>query len=95
MKLMLHNTHVRAMDRFFNRAMDHGIGNPFTVMDRMLDSIATPIPPAEGTEFTTYKMVPTTYRTEYEKDDKGNFTVKYLVVDNTEPVELEKNKETA
>jgi hypothetical protein len=26
-------------------------------------------------------MKPTTYRVEHEKDDKGNVTVKYLVVD--------------
>jgi len=87
MKLMLHNTHVRAMDRFFNRALDYGIGNPFAVVDRMLDSLTTPIPPAEGTEFTTYKMVPTTYRTEYEKDDKGNVTIKYIVVEPEEEKE--------
>ena len=28
-----------------------------------------------------YEMKPTTYRVEHEKDDKGNVTVKYLVVD--------------
>jgi hypothetical protein len=32
-------------------------------------------------------MVPTTYRTEYEKDDKGNVTVKYIVVEPEEEKE--------
>jgi len=84
MRLVLQNQHVRAMDRFFNRALDYGMGNPFSVMDQMLNTLATPVPPADKTEFTTYKMVPTTYRTEYEKDDDGNVTVKYIVVKQEE-----------
>jgi hypothetical protein len=88
MRLVLQNQHVRAMDRFFNRALDYGMGNPFAVMDRMLDSLTVPVPPTEGAEFTTYKMVPTTYRTEHEKDDKGNITVKYIVVEPEEEKEV-------
>jgi len=79
-RLMMHNTHVRAIDRFFSRAMLNGL-NPMAAMDRMFDSLATPIPPADGTEFTLYEMKPTTYKVEHEKDDKGNVTVRYLVVD--------------
>jgi len=79
-RLMMHNTHIRALDRFFNRAMTYGL-NPFHAMDRMLDSLTAPVPPADGTEFTLYEMKPTTYRVEHEKDEKGNVTVKYLVVD--------------
>ena len=78
-RLLMHNTHVRAIVRFFSRAMTNGI-NPMAAMDRMFDSLTTPIPPADGTEFTMYEMKPTTYRVEHEKDDKGNVTVKYLVV---------------
>ena len=51
------------------------------VMMSLLDYLTKPIPPADGTEFTLYEMKPTTYRVEHEKDDKGNVTVKYLVVD--------------
>jgi hypothetical protein len=54
----------------------------------MLDSLTVPAPPTEGAEFTTYKMVPTTYRTEHEKDDKGNITVKYIVVEPEEEKEV-------
>ena len=46
MRLMLHNTHVRAMDRFFNRALDYGMGNPFAVMDRKKESLTLTLQPA-------------------------------------------------
>ena len=44
--MLLANSHIRAMDRFFESAVGRNL-SPFAVMDKVLDSITTPIPPEE------------------------------------------------
>ena len=37
--MLLRNSHVRAFDKFFDDAWNHGFRNPFAVMDGVLESI--------------------------------------------------------
>ena len=73
--MMLRNPHVRAVDRFFDTAIGNGFDSPFAVMDRVLDSITKPIPPENGSEFTLYKMIPVTYKVEYQDDGSVHYNV--------------------
>ena len=77
--MMLRNSHVRSIDKFFDDAFGRGFHNPFAVMDTVLESISTPIPPEAGTKFTVYKMVPVEY--EVSKDEDGS--IHYTVVKDT------------
>ena len=68
--MLLRNSHVRALDKFFDGAWNHGFRNPFAVMDGVLESISKSIPPELGTKFTVYKMVPVEY--EVTEDEDGS-----------------------
>ena len=72
--MLLHNPHVRAIDRFFETAMGRNL-SPFAVMDRVLDTVTQNIPPEDGTEFTVYKMVPTQYKVEYQPDGSVHYNI--------------------
>ena len=72
--MLLHNPHVRAIDRFFETAMGRNL-SPFAVMDRVLDTVTQNIPPEDGTEITVYKMVPTQYKVEYQPDGSVHYNI--------------------
>ena len=74
--MLLRNSQIRAFDKFFDDAWNHGYRNPFAVMDTVLESISKPIPPESGTKFTIYKMVPV----EYEVTEDADGSVHYNVV---------------
>jgi hypothetical protein len=65
--MMLRNPQIRAMDRFFESALDRSL-SPFAVMDKVLESVVDTVPPAHGQEFTLYKMTPVKYKVEHKKD---------------------------
>ena len=83
--MMLRNPHVRAIDKFFDSALTRGFSSPFAVMDKVLDTMTTPIPPADGEKFTVYKMVPVTYVVEHQEDG----SVHYNIVQDEEAQEEE------
>jgi hypothetical protein len=67
------SSQVRAMDRMFERMMGMtGHRSPLMMVDNMFDRLEnytrTACLPEEGSEFTVYKMVPTTYRAEKQED---------------------------
>ena len=72
--MMLRNPHIRAMDRFFDSALERSY-SPFAIMDKVLESVSQPIPPAHGEEFTLYKMVPVKYRVEHLKDGSVHYNI--------------------
>ena len=72
--MMLRNPHVRAMDRFFDSAMDRSF-SPFAIMDKVLESASQPIPPAHGEEFTLYRMTPIKYKVEHKEDGSVHYNV--------------------
>ena len=72
--MMLRNPHVRAMDRFFESALDRSF-SPFAIMDKLLDSIVDNVPPEHGQEFTFYKMVPVHYRVEHKEDGSVHYNI--------------------
>ena len=74
--MLLRNSYVRAFDKFFDNAWNHGFRNPFAVMDGVLESISKPIPPEPGTRFKVYKMVPV----EYEVTEDADGSIHYNVV---------------
>tara|TARA_R100000750_G_C2255279_1_gene61697 strand:- start:200 stop:466 length:267 start_codon:yes stop_codon:yes gene_type:complete len=84
--MLLANRQIRAMDRFFEGAMERSL-SPFAVMDKVLDSITTPIPPEDGTEFTVYKMVPQKYKVVYQKDGSVHYNV---IEEKDEELQLQK-----
>ena len=74
------SSQVRAMDRMFERMMGMtGHRNPLMMVDNMFDRLEsftrTACMPAEGTEFTVYSMVPTTYKAEKQEDGAVLFKV--------------------
>ena len=73
--MLLKNSQVRAVDRFFENAFDQGFHSPFAVMDKILDGLSTPVPPADGSEFTVYKMVPTKYKVEHQQDGSVHYNI--------------------
>ena len=73
--MLLRNSHVRAFDKFFDDAWNHGFRNPFAVMDGVLESISKPIPPEPGTKFTVYKMVPVEYEVTEDEDGSVHYNV--------------------
>jgi len=73
--MMLRNSHVRSIDKFFDDAFGRGFHNPFAVMDTVLESISTPIPPETGTKFTVYKMVPVEYEVSQDEDGSVHYNV--------------------
>ena len=73
--MMLRNSHVRSIDKFFDDAFGRGFHNPFAVMDTVLESISTPIPPEVGTKFTVYKMVPVEYEVSQDEDGSIHYNV--------------------
>ena len=82
---------VRAMDRMFERMMGiTGHRNPLMMVDNMLDRLEnytrTACLPEEGSEFTVYKMVPTTYKAEKQKD--GSILFKVITKEEGYPEEL-------
>ncbi len=72
--MMLRNPQIRAMDRFFESALDRSL-SPFAVMDKVLESVVDTVPPAHGQEFTLYKMTPVKYKVEHKKDGSVHYTV--------------------
>ena len=71
---------VRAMDRMFERMMGMtGHRSPLMMVDNMFDRLEnltrTACMPEEGTEFTVYRMVPTTYKAEKKEDGSVLFKV--------------------
>tara|TARA_Y100001951_G_scaffold86401_1_gene76765 strand:+ start:95 stop:364 length:270 start_codon:yes stop_codon:yes gene_type:complete len=86
--MLLANSHIRAMDRFFESAVGRNL-SPFAVMDKVLDSITTPIPPEDGTEFTVYKMVPQKYKVVYQKDGSVHYNV---IEEKDEELQLQKEQ---
>ena len=71
---------VRAMDRMFERMLGMtGHRNPLMMVDSMLDNFEkytrTACLPEEGSEFTIYQMVPTTYKAEKEEDGSILFKI--------------------
>ena len=71
---------VRAMDRMFERMMGMtGSRSPLMMVDNMFDRLEnytrTACMPEEGTEFTVYRMVPTTYKAEKKEDGSVLFKV--------------------
>ena len=72
--MMLRNPHIRAMDRFFDSALERSY-SPFAIMDKVLESVSQPIPQAHGEEFTLYKMVPVKYRVEHLKDGSVHYNI--------------------
>ena len=73
--MMLQNSHIRAVDKFFDDAFGRGFHNPFAVMDTVLESISQPIPPEPGTNFTVYKMVPVEYAVTQDEDGSIHYNV--------------------
>ena len=72
---------VRAMDRMFERMMGMtGHRNPLMMVDNMFDRLEnytrTACMPEEGSEFTVYRIVPTTYKAEKQKD--GSILLKVI-----------------
>ncbi len=65
--LSIPNAQVRAIDRFFSNALGSGL-NPLAAMDKVFETLTTEVPPADGHEFTLYKMVPVHYKVEYQDD---------------------------
>ena len=74
--MLLRNSHVRAFDKFFDDAWNHGFKNPFAIMDTVLESISKLIPSELGTRFKVYKMVPV----EYEVTEDADGSIHYNVV---------------
>ncbi len=72
--MMLRNPQIRAMDRFFESALDRSL-SPFAVMDKVLESVVDTVPPAHGQEFTLYKMTPVKYKVEHQKDGSVHYNV--------------------
>jgi|TARA_R100001530_G_scaffold136162_1_gene115544 hypothetical protein len=73
MGVSMMSSQVRAMDRMFERVMGMtGHRNPLMMVDNIFDRLETftqtACMPEEGSEFTVYKMVPTTYRAEKQED---------------------------
>ncbi len=73
--MLLRNSHVRAFDKFFDDAWNHGFRNPFAVMDSVLESISKSIPPEPGTKFTVYKMVLVGYEVTEDEDGSIHYNV--------------------
>ena len=73
--MMLRNSHVRSIDKFFDDDFGRGFHNPFAVMYTVLESISTPIPPEAGTKFTVYKMVPVEYEVSQDEDGSIHYNV--------------------
>ena len=74
------SSQVRAMDRMFERMMGMtGHRNPLMMVDNMFDRLEsftrTACMPEAGTEFTVYRMVPTTYKAEKQEDGSVLFKV--------------------
>ena len=74
------SSQVRAMDRMVERMMGmSGHRNPLMMVDNMFDRLEsftrTACMPEEGTEFTVYRMVPTTYKAEKQEDGSVLFKV--------------------
>ena len=86
--MVLRNPHVRAMDRFFDSAMDRSF-SPFAIMDKVLESVSEPIPPVHGQEFTFYKMVPVHYRVEHQEDGSVHYNIVKEVEDADKTVQTE------
>ena len=72
--MMLRNPQIRAMDRFFESALDRSL-SPFAVMDKVLESVVDTVPPAHGQEFTLYKMTPVKYKVEHKEDGSVHYNV--------------------
>ena len=72
--MLLRNNHIRAIDRFFDTALGNG-HSPFAIMDKVLDSVTQPIPPADGSEMTIFRMVPTRYRVEHQPDGSVHYNI--------------------
>jgi len=72
--MMLRNPHIRAMDRFFDSALERSF-SPFAIMDKVLESVSQPIPPQNGEEFTLYKMTPVRYKVEHQKDGSVHYNI--------------------
>ena len=80
MSIRLVSSQARAMDRMFERMMGFtGQANPLTMVDNVFDRFERfsreASLPADGTEFTLYEMVPTTYRAERQSDGSVLFKV--------------------
>ena len=86
--MMLRNPHVRAMDRFFDSALDRSF-SPFAIMDKVLDSIVDTVPPADGQEFTLYKMTPVKYKVVHQKDGSVHYNVIQEEADADKTVQTE------
>jgi len=76
---------VRAMDRMFERLMGMtGHRSPLMMVDSMVDRLEnytrTACLPEEGTEFTVYRAVPTTYKAEKQED--GSILLKVVTKDS-------------
>jgi len=91
MSIRLVSGQARAMDRMFERMMGFtGQANPLTMVDNVFDRFEKftreASLPADGTEFTLYQMVPTTYRAEKQEDGSVLFKVitKSKVEDNAD-----------
>ena len=74
------SSQVRAMDRMFERMRGMRCHrNPLMMVDNMFDGLEsftrTACMPEEGTEFTVYRMVPTTYKAEKQEDGSVLFKV--------------------
>jgi len=76
------------MDRFFDSALERSY-SPFAIMDKVLESVSQPIPPAHGEEFTLYKMVPVKYRVEHLKDGSVHYNIVQEVEDADKAVQAE------
>ena len=87
--IMLRNPHVRAMDRFFDSALDRSF-SPFAIMDKVLDSIVDNVPPEDGQEFTFYKMVPVHYPVEHQEDGSVHYNIVKEEEDADKTVQTEK-----
>jgi hypothetical protein len=72
--MLMKNTHIRALDRFFESAMGKG-HTPFAIMDQMLEQTT---PHGNGNEFTVYKMTPVRYRVE----EQPNGSVHYNIIED-------------
>ena len=85
------SSQARAMDRMFERMMGMtGHRSPLMMVDGMLDRLENYTKaaclPEEGTEFTVYKAVPTTYRAEKQED--GSILLKVVKEKNKFSEEL-------
>jgi len=86
--MMLRNPHIRAMDRFFESALDRSL-SPFAIMDKVLESVVDSVPPAHGQEFTLYKMTPVKYKVEHQKDGSVHYNIVKEEADADKTVQTE------